>query len=174
MGTAIFHPFVPLMFNAKYALGRAKENEEGSYYESMTAIVFSALAIEAFLNHVGYYKRIEFWKILEFKLNPQEKLQFLCQRLKLKVDRGDEPYQYFKTILNFRNSIAHAKVLTEKVAVDYDSGYPRIHWEKMCNPIEAGKLVCGMEAMIEDLAKQLGLEMHLKSWGDFSYRVISE
>jgi len=40
---------------AFYALQAAKESVEGSFFNCLTAMVFAAFSLEAYLNHLGTY-----------------------------------------------------------------------------------------------------------------------
>ena len=71
----------------------------------------SAFSLEASLNHIGT-KLFPFWKDVEKKLSPESKLNFICHELKLKPNFSKRPYQSFKSILKFRNKLAHGKTKT--------------------------------------------------------------
>jgi len=93
---------------AEEALNRAKTTEEGSFYSCMTAELFSAFCLEAYLNHLGSQK-IPYWESVEKKLGPREKLGIICYEIGLKPDFGSRPFQSFRVLFQLRNSLVHGK-----------------------------------------------------------------
>lgn len=74
---------------------------------TMTAILMSALSVEALCNAIGY-RLIEGWEDYE-QSKPWMKLRVLCKELKIPFDKGSEPWQSLKDLLDFRNKVAHGK-----------------------------------------------------------------
>lgn len=74
---------------------------------TMTAILMSALSVEALCNAIGY-RLIEGWDDYE-QSKPWVKLRVLCKELKIPFDKGSEPWQSLKDLLDFRNKVAHGK-----------------------------------------------------------------
>lgn len=74
---------------------------------TMSAILMSALSVEALCNAIGY-RLIEGWDDYE-QSKPWVKLRVLCKELKLPFDKGAEPWQSLKDLLDFRNKVAHGK-----------------------------------------------------------------
>lgn len=74
---------------------------------TMSAILMSALSVEALCNAIGY-RLIEGWGDYE-QTTPWVKLRVLCKELKLPFDKGAEPWQSLKDLLDFRNKVAHGK-----------------------------------------------------------------
>lgn len=74
---------------------------------TMSAILMSALSIEALCNAIGY-RLIEGWEDYESS-NPWMKLRVLCKELGLSFDKGVEPWQSLRELLDFRNKVAHGK-----------------------------------------------------------------
>ena len=50
------HPYDDLHSISYYALERVKNSNEGGYFECIVSIVFDALCLESYLNHLGYEK----------------------------------------------------------------------------------------------------------------------
>jgi hypothetical protein len=86
----------------------AETKIEGSYYQIMAGILFAALALEAFCNHVGKFL-FPCWESIEKKLGPQEKLCLICEKLGIAKDDGKRPFQTVSELIKFRNSISHGK-----------------------------------------------------------------
>ena len=83
------------------ALEKAKSIEEGSFYQLMSSLVFSAFAVEAYLNHVGEHK-IQYWGEIE-KIEPMAKLKVLYSHLNLQFDPSKRPIQTIRQLFKFRN-----------------------------------------------------------------------
>ena len=74
----------------------------------MISQLFSALCLEAYLNHVGKEK-LPFWEEIEKKLGPKEKLEIISYELGYKINYGKRPFQTFRTIFKLRNQLVHGK-----------------------------------------------------------------
>lgn len=83
------------------------ENPKGSYHQFLGSIVFTAFALEAFLNHVGE-SLFTSWPELE-KLTPKGKIDVITEKLGLVVNYGRMPWQIVPEIIGVRNKIAHGK-----------------------------------------------------------------
>lgn len=70
--------------------------------------LFSAFCLKAYLNHVGQ-KKLAYWKNVERKLGPREKLEFITHELKFKPEFGKRPFQSFASIFKLRNMLVHGK-----------------------------------------------------------------
>lgn len=89
----------------------------------LTAMVMSALAVEALYNAIGY-RIVPGWKDFE-QISAWAKTRLICSVLKIDYDKGCEPWQRLKKLLLFRNAIAHGKpeevIVKRKLSVsDYD------------------------------------------------------
>ncbi|WP_147292886.1 hypothetical protein [Dyella psychrodurans] len=73
----------------------------------LTSMVMSSLAIEALCNAVGY-RVVPGWEDYE-QISPWAKIRLLCTTLGIYYDRGAHPWQRLRSLLNFRNQIAHGK-----------------------------------------------------------------
>lgn len=74
---------------------------------TMSAILMSGLSVEALCNAIGY-RLIEGWDDYE-QSKTWVKLRVLCKELKLPFDKGAEPWQSLRDLLDFRNKVAHGK-----------------------------------------------------------------
>jgi hypothetical protein len=83
------------------------ENPKGSYHQFLGSIVFTAFALEAFLNHVGESLFLS-WPELE-KLTPKGKTDVITEKLGIAVNYGVMPWQIVPEIIGIRNKIAHGK-----------------------------------------------------------------
>jgi hypothetical protein len=152
--------YVYCFIAAKQALEHA-EKQEGRLYFCMTAGLFAAFTIEAYLNHIGQDK-VRNWNILERKLGPREKLALLQGIFSLKADQSKSPFQSLNTILSLRNSIVHGKTetITSDTIVNEDevgeAEYPQTDWKKLCTVSSVTKMVNDVEAMVISIHHQLG------------------
>jgi hypothetical protein len=154
--------YVYCWITAKRALKKATAQEAGSFYERMTAAVFSAFTVEGFLNHLGQQRLRTDWDILERRLGPREKLLLLQRLIPLAVDDGKRPFQTLRDMLKVRDSLAHGKtqtVTTDTVVDDPEdesANYPEAPWSKLCSRSSVTLMVQDAEAIVRDLAKQTG------------------
>jgi len=118
-------------------LKHGQEHELGSTHQFRASLVFTAFALEAYLNHIGplHFKS---WGVIERKLTPIEKLIILCEQLKIDIDWSARPWQSVKALIRYRNTIAHGR--GEELFEDYTDSIdhyelklyesPLTEWEK--------------------------------------------
>jgi hypothetical protein len=73
----------------------------------LTAIIFSAFALEAIGNSFGE-KLIKRWKDFEYS-SPIAKMRIVCAQLNIDPDFEGEPWATALWLVTFRNGVAHAK-----------------------------------------------------------------
>ncbi len=153
---------VSLSIASRHYLDRACAKEDGSFYDVMGSLLFSAFTLEAYLNHLGSMT-IGHWDYLE-RLRPQEKLELLSNILDYKIDYSKRPFQTINILFNFRNEVAHGK--TETVKVDKvvklsqrDSiKDPQTKWEKYCTLTNAQKANKDVGDIVSILHKKADIE----------------
>lgn len=136
---------------ASRANERAKKREPGWMYEELTAMTFSALAIEALCNSIGSRVFAD-WDDFESS-SPTAKLRLLADRLGIKYAKDKEPWATALWLVKFRNLIAHAKpeVLVEEQVIneeDYDERVfdaPQSKFERWITPQHAARAVRGAQ-----------------------------
>ncbi len=157
--------YVYMYEGARFALEQAEASEEGRFYNCMSSIIHSAFCLEAYLNHVGP-KNIPYWDSIERKLSPQEKLVVLDHELDLRVDHSRPPFQNFKSIFDFRNTIAHGRTEILKgneiqsIAENERVQLPQTSWEKQCTLTTARKYLADLEKMITHIHEKGGHGKH--------------
>jgi len=130
------------MWHASYVmLEKAKKDPEGSYYQLMASLIFTAFTLEAFLNHIGQ-SIFKCWNDLE-QLSPSRKLNLIAEKLEIEKDDGKRPFQTVSKLFKFRNDVAHGKTVYLKSAkqitvVDYKFNQHmqevlQTPWENYCN-----------------------------------------
>jgi hypothetical protein len=97
-----------LFRTAKSAFSRAEAKEPGWSTDALTAIVFSALAIEALSNSVGVMVVADWDRDFD-SARPIAKLRILSQQLGVPFDSQRKPWALVREIFSTRNLAAHAK-----------------------------------------------------------------
>src|SRR4030042_2406745 len=80
-------------------LDKVKENPEGSFYQLMASLIFTAFTLEAYLNHIGQ-RIFKCWDDLE-QLSPKKKLGLIAEKLKIERDDSKRPFQTIDKLLKF-------------------------------------------------------------------------
>jgi hypothetical protein len=123
--------------------------------------VFSAFSLEAFLNHLGQ-RVTPFWSSVELKLSPVEKLEVLLKVLNLQVDFGKRPFQTFKSMMKFRNALAHGKTqtLVQEVVQGFEEGqtppFPLTSWESEISSENATVYLDDSKEIMAFLGQKIG------------------
>ena len=105
----------------------------------MSTILYCALAIEAYLNHVGTHT-MPHWPPLKKKLSPEEKINVLSAHLNIPVAWGGAPYQAIAQALSFRNLVVHAETETIELPASDDSAV-ETKWQAYCKPTIATRIL---------------------------------
>jgi hypothetical protein len=104
-----------LLHVAELEIQSAEASRLGEFNRCLTAMVMSALAVEALVNAVGY-RVAEDWPAFE-SLKAHQKLDWLANRLALSRQEEKEPWSTLRYLGGFRDDIAHPKpeqVVTER------------------------------------------------------------
>jgi hypothetical protein len=136
---------------------KAEKDEEGSYYQLMASLVFTAFTLEAYLNHIG--KRIFIcWDDLE-QLSPQKKINIIAEKLRVEKDDGKRPFQTVKKLFKFRNDVAHGKDvflesdeeiwITNSRLGEYMLKCLKAEWEGYCTSDNAKRAREDVESIIQ-------------------------
>jgi len=140
---------------------KAKKDPEGSYYQLMASLIFTAFTLEAYLNHIGQCI-FKCWKDLE-RLSPSKKLNVITEKLEVKKDDTKRPFRTVFKLFKFRNNIAHGKSIYLKPEAqirvvddtfrEYMRERPETPWEKYCNLRNAERAREDVESIIKTLHK---------------------
>ena len=122
-GTANFYTFAYLRQAAWNAFETAQSVPEGSNYHRVSAVLFSALTIEAHLNHVGE-STISDWDTVEPTFRWRDKFARVAQELKLPIDKSRRPIQTIIEVFRFRDRLVHGKTHSEELKYKYRDGRP--------------------------------------------------
>jgi hypothetical protein len=157
--------FVSLNRGADVLIQKAEEDEKGSNYTTMAALLLTAFTFEAYLNHLGEY-HFKLWNKDE-PIKMQEKCDTLCEKLGLVPDYSRLPYQTLKSLFKFRNTMAHGNsVILEippnkpKNVSSQDDPYehtPKTDWEEYCTLKNAKRTKEDISEIITELHKKAGL-----------------
>jgi len=148
-----------------WTLNQAEEKYDGSYFQIMASLIFTAFSFEAYLNHLGG-DIFHCWDDLE-RLSPQSKLNVLSEELNIKKDYSKRPFQTIKELYKFRNDIAHGKTIILKTNEEiqiidskidaYISEPLEAEWQKYCTLDNAKKARKDTEAIMEIFHKESGV-----------------
>jgi hypothetical protein len=108
----ISYAYVTLHNAAHYALQAARETEDGRFFNCLTAMVFAAFSLEAYLNQLGTSEFPD-WTKFERNKSPMQKSEMLTAKRGYAPDFSKSPFGTFDRIFKFRKQIAHGK--TERV-----------------------------------------------------------
>lgn len=155
------------MWHTSYCLlVKGQADEKMSVHQFRASLVFTAFTLEAYLNHIGA-KLFSCWKDLE-RLSPKEKLNVIAERLDLKINYGNRPWQIMTKLFQFRNDIAHGKsikVRSEKIVPlekhsddDFSELFERTRWEKYCTQPNAVRARDDAKRIVETLHEAAGFK----------------
>ncbi len=146
-------------------LYKAKEDPNGSYYQLMASLVFTAFTLEAYLNHIGQ-TIFKCWNDLE-QISPSRKLNVIAEKLEVEKDDGKRPFQTVSELFKFRNGIAHGKsvilkpgtqiVVVDDAFFDYMRERPETLWEEYCTFENAELTRLDVKSIIQTLHNASGI-----------------
>jgi len=140
-----------------WTLHQAEAKFEGSFFQIMASLIFTAFALEAYLNHIG--KSIfNCWSDLE-RLSPYAKMNIIAEKLQIEKDDSSRPFQTVQRLFNFRNDVAHGKTIllrSEKQISAADASIEKYmhkwlepEWEKYCTLKNAKRARDDVERIIK-------------------------
>ena len=152
--------FAFLSAAAEHAISNGRARRGGSFFEWMTAAVFSAFSLEAYLNQLGP-QRFNCWNELE-RLSVEAKLSLILEDLGKRPDFSRRPFQTVKMLLRLRNQLAHGN--TERVEEETIQTllpgerprYPAVKWEALCTAEHAERFHEDSMAVIRQLDEWTG------------------
>ncbi len=137
--TRTVHTYADLWHGSGVLLERAEAEAKGSFWVSMSSLLFTAFTLEAYLNHIGQ-KLFTSWATLEV-LSPLGKLDVVCEKLGLSFSAAQRPRQSIDELFRFRNVLAHGKTVTitepeqlkdiDEYLDEFLGQKPRTLWEKL-------------------------------------------
>ena len=95
-----------------WTMAQAEKEVEGSFFQIMASLTFTAFTLEAYLNRIGK-RTFECWDDLE-RPPSFAKINVLAEKLKVKKDDSKRPFQTVKILFDFRNEVAHGKTILLK------------------------------------------------------------
>ena len=165
--------YVDLWHTADVLQKLGGRNERGSLHQFLASIVFRAFAFEAFLNHVGE-ELFESWVDLE-RLRPRGKVNIICEKLDIKPNYGNMPWQIIPKLMVIRTKVAHGKneLLTDEriLSADiYDEEMGKIlraDWQEYATKDNAKSVRDKLEELMKEIWEKAGLEEHAVFRGGF-------
>jgi hypothetical protein len=174
-GVTEFYPYCYLLMAADTALDAAKQELPGRNYHYITAVVFSAFAVEAAINHVGIDSDPD-WATDERKMGGWEKkLKALGSKYLILLDFSTGHAKTVKEAFEVRDKLAHGKTwVGEQCYLEDDSNtrdasFP--DWLEPClNEARATQVICDARTLIGQLLVAAGnAPIDLYSMGRGSY-----
>ncbi|MDR5743264.1 hypothetical protein QCE73_08865 [Caballeronia sp. LZ029] len=167
----LFAPHHMLLNAARHALEAARTEPKGSFYGQLSAMTFSALALEALSNAIGAAV-IKDWKDFD-SARPMAKLRILADELGVAYAGDQNPWATARWMMGFRNAIAHAKsepLETDEIISEREDENRLFDWpqSKLEREITAGNAERAFAAVEEikrllldciPVDKRLGLEV---------------
>ncbi len=163
----VVHTYAEMWSTSFHLVEMAKRVKDGGSHDLlMGSLVFTAFALEAYFNHIGPMI-FHCWNDLE-SLGPKEKLNVIAEKIGIKVDYGQRPWQSLHDLFGFRNDIAHGKThklsnsKIESLENHNRNPWPyraETRWEKYCileNAERARKDVRAIVYSIHEATKFLG------------------
>ena len=176
-GESTFNTFSYLLHVAESLAKTADEHAPGSKHCRISAVLFSAFAIEAHLNHIGEAKHPD-WKNNERRMSRREKLTRLNSQFGIPLDFNKRPFQTFVDLFKFRDQLAHGKSKTEEKDYEYNGNSEDElvsldpEWLKINSTKEAvDRALTDTRQIIELLHSKAGLDldsMHTIGTGSFT------
>ena len=142
-------------------LNLAKESQDGQLYTCVSALVFSAFMLEAYLNHLGRLRHAN-WDDIERRYPKLKKYLMFAKDAKLQVQMEKRPYISLNRLFAFRDSMAHGKTISEEIDVEIEvsqslaSSPPRSEWQQFASAETAEELLNDAVALIRELHKASG------------------
>ena len=149
---------------ADYFMSLSEKEGKSEHFNSIGIVVFSAFALEAFMNHVGNQLFSTWGKHLKKSLNPESKLALISEKIGLDVNYGNPPYQSFRALFRIRNAMAHSETesLTPEQTKHYievgGQSWPAAEWEKFCTFERATVLLLHTKEIISLIEEKSGIE----------------
>lgn len=171
-----FYVYCYLRDAARENLEILKSSSRDKMYARMEAMLLSALAMEAWLNHIGPVAVVG-WRHIERSLSPEQKLHLIieCMPSHPALNRGERPFQTFSDMIKLRNLLAHGRthqvcdvISDESWAQGEFPKAPELEIEKWFTDANAERFVTDMVAMIDDLWEHLPNKDSIARPGVFS------
>jgi hypothetical protein len=115
--TAIHLPHAHFYQHANWLLYHGRKGDDVMLMASM---VFSAIALEGYLNFLGVKILQDTWTDIQTNLSHDKKIALLANLLNHEIDKGAEPLQTIHNMFKFRNAIAHPKFEPRKEIDSFD------------------------------------------------------
>lgn len=178
-GWTEFYPYCYLLLAADTALEAAKLELPGRNYHYVTAIVFSAFAVEAAVNHVGI-DHVPDWSKTERGMGGWEKkLTTLAVKFGMPLDFTTGPAQTVKTAFEVRDKLAHGKTwVGEQCYLDDGHGIGDVSFpdwlQPSLNETRARQVIADARELIGRLFDKAGYPpLNLYNMGGGAYQEVT-
>ncbi|MBE7367675.1 hypothetical protein [Ramlibacter pallidus] len=150
-----------MWIGAGHMLRLARESRDGQLYTCMSALIYSAFMLEAYLNHLGRLRH-ENWERIERRYSKRRKYMLFAEAARLSPTMEERPYSSLVRLFDFRDSMAHGRTVTEQVEVEVAHGesiasaLPGAEWQQFITLENAESHFADAVALIEQLHAALG------------------
>jgi len=160
-GEYTVYSYAHLYNGVNYHLRLAEARGPGSFYSTLSAMLFSALSVEAYLNHIG--PLLGLWDKREKKrIYVESKFRLVMSHVGLAVDKGKRLEHSLRQLFRFRNLVAHAETdaqtFESPVSASGHVKMPSASWERMCTVGTAKQYEKYAADIIETLHKAAKLD----------------
>lgn len=146
---------------AKRSNKTAMKRHQGWFYENLSTMLFSVLAIEALSNSVGE-RVMDRWQDFESS-SPNAKLRILAEHLDIRYQEKEEPWATARWLVKFRNLVVHAKpeliveekLLTQEEHDRHQFDIPESKLEKQVSSGNATRALRGAEQIVQLLISKI-------------------
>ncbi len=153
--------------SASMLLEKAEAEEQVSYHFLLPALLMSFMAYEAFINFCGYILLPELWKEEKkhFKGKGVEgKLEAIVRKLPaFSWRKCDTLYQRIKNLENFRDSVAHARVMATEYTTERKKNGIHFQFRHQWDSYLSVEAVKNARTDIKSFCQSLIIELRKKS-----------
>lgn len=168
---------------ARFSFKEAMEREEGSFHNLTCAMLFSVLAVEAFLNHAGE-KLVPKWTDRERRLGARDRLKEVYKAAGLDPGKHSAELALWAEMLAFRDLLVHGRSETihDEAIHDLDeSGAfpkgPLTIWDRQCSRDNAERFLAAARkliALVRDSANVPLPDLRMLGWSGGEQTVLRD
>ena len=152
--------------SAQLLMSQPETKTPNDGYFRIAGMVMAYFTYEAYLNLIGPHIDPEAWKNERefFSKSPYRgtdgKLKKVCEKLEIKIERGQRPYQTVRELKYLRDFLAHGKLEAYTYEIEVKEGettdmFRDLSIYEMITREKADRALKDMEAFLEDLRAKM-------------------
>jgi hypothetical protein len=150
----------------------------GADYMLTHAFLGSFLAFEAYVNYIGEIVDPITWKHFS-RGRVEKKLEWLCDKLELTIDKKSEPYVTWNDARKNRNHIAHGTVFRKRFKVPFEQhpdtvSYISARWHEILRPDVVKRIRIQLSAFAEMIRSSAHKAAHSTDDDDLTVVALAE